>query len=99
KVAVAAVAVGFVFRVCWPPLLLSPGIYSRLVRINGTTIWTEIPAKTSRLACFIHQIKNYSAVSLFGFLFQLTTKSMVTSAHSRTQMFYPQGSIFKLFIL
>jgi hypothetical protein len=38
KVAVAAVAVGFVFRVCWPPLLLSPGIYSRLVRINGTTI-------------------------------------------------------------
>ncbi|XP_057595325.1 sentrin-specific protease 2 isoform X3 [Hippopotamus amphibius kiboko] len=56
----------------------------------------EIPAKRPRLDCFIHQVKNslYNAASLFGFPFQLTTKSMVTSACNGTRNVVPSGEVF-----
>uniref|UniRef100_A0A2K6JRD6 Ubiquitin-like protease family profile domain-containing protein n=1 Tax=Rhinopithecus bieti TaxID=61621 RepID=A0A2K6JRD6_RHIBE len=56
----------------------------------------EILAKRPRLDCFIHQVKNslYTAASLFGFPFQLTTKPMVTSACNGTQNVASSGEVF-----
>uniref|UniRef100_A0A2K6PNG2 Uncharacterized protein n=1 Tax=Rhinopithecus roxellana TaxID=61622 RepID=A0A2K6PNG2_RHIRO len=55
----------------------------------------EILAKRPRLDCFIHQVKNslYTAASLFGFPFQLTTKPMVTSACNGTQNVASSGEL------
>ncbi|XP_063117262.1 sentrin-specific protease 2 isoform X1 [Cavia porcellus] len=90
---------GTIFRFCDRSAPAARALLKRR-RSNSSVFSTvdtdEIPAKRPRLDCFIHQVKShlYNAASLFGFPFQLTTKSMVTSACNGTRNVAPSGEVF-----